>query len=118
MRLRRGELPRDDGVEERPVEEFGKEVFHGNVEVSGADGFADGFGVEIAHEGHEAWLGSLFGHGGALDGFYGGGGGWAGRGGQRGDVVEDVDGFGDLEGGAHFAKHVVLGFAGGKYVSG
>jgi hypothetical protein len=34
-----------------------------------------------------------------------------GRGGEGVDMVEDVDGFVDGEGGAHFGEHVVLGFA-------
>jgi hypothetical protein len=34
-----------------------------------------------------------------------------GRGGEGVDVVEDVGGLVDGEGGAHFGEHVVLGFA-------
>lgn len=34
-----------------------------------------------------------------------------GFGGQGGDVLEDVGGIVDGEGGAHFGEHVVLGFA-------
>lgn len=56
--------------------------------------------VEVVHELDEAGLRALLLHGGALDGADGFLGGFLLRGGQRVDVVEDVGGFGDVEGGA------------------
>lgn len=68
--------------------------------------------VQELHQRQQACLRDLQFHGTALDGLdFGVGFILLGCGGQGVDVVEDVGGLVDAEGGAHFAKHVVLGFA-------
>ena len=113
IRLRRPERPRDYRRKHLSWKELGEQVVDGPVEISCADGFLDGFGLEVGHEFEQAGLRCLHGHGGALDGDdFGHGGVLLGGGGQGPDVLEDVGGFGDAEGGAHLAEHVVLRFAG------
>ena len=67
--------------------------------------------VEELHQGHKACLRDLQFHGFALDGLDFGVRGFLFRGREGVDVVEDVGAFVDGQGGAHFAEHVVLGFA-------
>lgn len=67
--------------------------------------------IQILHQSDESSLRSLLHHGLALDGLH-----FGESLGLRGfweavDVVEDVDGFGDVKDLAHLAEHVILGFA-------
>ena len=72
--------------------------------------------IQKLHQGYEACLWDLQFHGFALDGLDFGVRGFLLRRRERVDVVEDVGAFVDGEGGAHFAEHVVLGFAWGLAV--
>lgn len=67
--------------------------------------------IEKLHQRGEACLRDLLFHGSALDGLDFAVGFFLLGGRERVDVVEDVSSFVDGERGAHFAEHVVLGFA-------
>lgn len=112
--FRRPEVPRHDGRKGLPFEELPEQVRHRGIKVAGADPLGHGSGLEVVHQREEARLRRLGGHGFGLDGadllerrFLLGGG-------ERVDVVEDVNTFGYGEGGAHLAEHIVLGYAGGS----
>lgn len=59
MRFRRAKVPGDDGIELGGGYKRGDEVLDGEVEVASADGFGNLVGLEVRHEGLEAWLGRL-----------------------------------------------------------
>ena len=87
-------------------------ISNNSLEIPRADPLLHALAIQVLHQRHQPGLRHLQFHGAALDGLdFGVGGFLFGRGGEGVDVVEDVDGFVDGEGGAHFAEHVVLGFA-------
>lgn len=83
-------------------------MVHRGFEVPRTDALGYILGFQVGHQGHEAGLRFLVHHGCALDGADLFEGFFAFGGGQGVAVVEDVGGFGDVEGGAHLAEHVVL----------
>lgn len=97
-------------------QKLAQQMLNRRIKVAGADAPPDTPRIEIRHELDEAWLWLLEAHGAALDGADGFVGGGLLVGGEGVDVFEDVDGFVDGEGGAHFGEHVVLGEAWGDRV--
>ena len=83
-----------------PREKSLQQVIHRTVKIPCAKRHFEVLLLEIFDQGEEARLGFLFEHGAGFDGADLGLGSALGGGGEGVDVGEDVDGFGDVEGGS------------------